>query len=135
MGEISHSEAQGQLYLFVQTQVHGFWAGVEVRVQVKAERYRVPDVTIVRGGKPGGRIISSPPEVVVEVLSPEDRALSMQGRIDDYLAFGIPCVWVIDPEQRRAWVHTVAGSREVRDGWLRNVAGDVEVPLAAVFAE
>ena len=48
-GEISHSDAQGRTYLFVQTQLRGFWSGVEVRVKVKPERYRVPNVTIVGG--------------------------------------------------------------------------------------
>ncbi|MDQ2949852.1 MAG: hypothetical protein M3Y27_28605 [Acidobacteriota bacterium] len=42
VGEISHSDAQGRTYLFVQTKIRGFWSGVEVRVQVKAERFRIP---------------------------------------------------------------------------------------------
>lgn len=29
-----------------------------------------------------------------------------------YLAFGIPCVWLIHPETRRAWIHNEEGSRE-----------------------
>ena len=135
VGEISHSDAQSALNAYVRYRVPGFWSGVEVRVQVKADRYRVPDVTITRGGKPAGRMITLPPEVAVEVLSPEDRAAGVQERIDDYLAFGVACVWVINPENRRAWVHTSEGSREAKDGVLRNPAGDVTVPLAAVFEE
>jgi len=135
VGEIDHSEAQGRTYLFVQTQTRGFWAGVEVRVQIRANRFRVPDVTIVRGAKPSGRIIATPPEVAVEVLSPEDRAAAMQEKIDDYLGFGVASVWVINPETRRAWMHTSEGSREAKDGVLRNPTGDLAVPLAAIFAE
>ncbi|MBY0506162.1 MAG: Uma2 family endonuclease [Bryobacteraceae bacterium] len=133
VGEISHSDAQGRTYLYVLTQTSGFWAGVEVRVQVKTDRYRVPDVTIVRGSRPVGRIITAPPEVVVEVLSPDDRAADLQVKIDDYFAFGIGCVWVIHPESGRAWMHTPEGSREAKDGWLRNLAGDLAVPLSAIF--
>lgn len=84
-------------------------------------------------GAPPGRIITSPPEVAVEVLSPEDRAADVQDKIDDYLQFGIPVVWLIDPERQRAWMHTKESSREVRDRILRNPAGDIEVPLSAVF--
>ncbi len=135
VGEISHSDAQTAVAAFVRAQLRGFWAGVEVRVQVKANRFRVPDVTIVRGGKPEGRIITQPPEIAVEVLSPDDRAADIQERIDDYLSFGVPCVWVIHPETRRAWLHTSDGSREAKDGVLRNPAGDVAVPLAAIFDE
>ena len=135
VGEISHSEAQTALTVYARTQAQGFWSGVEVRVQVKMDRFRIPDVTIVRGAKPSGRIIIVPPEVTVEVLSPDDRAAAIQVRIDDYLAFGVPCVWVIDPETRRAWMHTNEGSREAKDGVLRNPAGDLAIPLAAIFTE
>lgn len=133
VGEIGHSDAQGRIYLWVVTRQKGFWAGVEVRVQVRPERFRVPDVTIVRGGKPSGRVITTPPEVLVEVLSPDDRAGEIQDRIDDYLAFGIPCVWVIRPESQRGWIHTAEGSREAKDGILRNSAGDLAVPLSGIF--
>jgi len=135
VGEIDHSEAQGRTCLFVRTQIRGFWSGVAVRVQIKADRFRVPDVVIVRGAKPSGRIITTPPEVAVEVLSPEDRAAAMQEKIDDYLGFGVASVWVINPETHRAWMHTSEGSREAKDGTLRNPAGDLAVPLAAIFAE
>ena len=84
---------------------------------------------------PFGRIITSPPDVAVEVLSPEDRAADVQDKIDDYLQFGIPAVWLIDPERRRAWIHTKEGAREALDGVLRNFAGDLEVPLSAVFPD
>lgn len=108
--------------LFVQTQAAGFWAGVEDRVQVKAERSRVPDVTIVRGAKPSGRIISAPPEVAVSTI---------QQRIDDYVASGVPCLRVT----RRAWVHTSEALREAEDGVLRNVEGDLAVSLTAIFVD
>ena len=52
VGEIGHSDAQGRTYAFVSVNCRNFWAGLEVRVQVRAERYRVPDVVIVRGGRP-----------------------------------------------------------------------------------
>ncbi len=135
VGEISHSDAQGRTYLFVQTQIRGFWAGVEVRVQVRAERFRIPDVTIVRGGKPSGRIITAPPEIAVEIQSPDDRASDIQDKIDDYLAFGVPCVWAIRPDTRSAWIHTNEGTHKAKDGVLRNPAGDIEVPLSAIFAD
>lgn len=133
VGEISHGDAQGRTYAFVLFSQRGFWAGVEIRVQVRPDRYRVPDVVVVRGGRPSGRIIISPPEIAVEILSPEDRAAEVQDKIDDYLQFGIQAVWLIDPERQRAWIHTREGARKVSDGVLRNPARDLEVPLSAVF--
>lgn len=133
VGEIGHGDAQGSVYFFVRANCPQFWAGPEIRVQVRTERFRVPDVVIVRGGKPAGRIITSAPEVVVEVLSPDDRADDIEARITDFLEFGTACVWVINPETRRAFIHTSEGSREVKDGILRNPSGDLAVPLAAIF--
>ena len=46
VGEINHGEAQSALIVFIRTQLRGFWAVVEVRVQVKPNRFRIPDVSI-----------------------------------------------------------------------------------------
>ena len=135
LGEINHGEVQTCCVVYIRTHCKKFWAVVEVRVQVRPDRFRVPDVCIVAGGRPEGRVIVSPPSVVVEVLSPEDRMSEMHTRIQDYLAFGIPCVWVIDPETRRANIYTAEGSREVKDGVLRDALGEIEVPLSALFSE
>jgi Uma2 family endonuclease len=57
----------------------------------------------------------------------------MQQKIDDYLAFGVRYVWVVDPQSRKAWSYTSEGSREVRDGMLRTENPEILVPLDAVF--
>lgn len=131
VGEMDHGDAQVSCASYIRSKCKGYWAVVEVRMQVKKDRFRIPDVTIVKGGKPGTRIFVEPPLAVVEVLSPEDRMSSMQQRIDDYLEFGVAYVWVIDPETRRGFVYTAQGSVEAKDGVLR--AGELVVPLAAIF--
>jgi Uma2 family endonuclease len=134
-GEIPHGDAKGRTYAFVLGNANGFWPGLSLCVQVSPERFRIPDVVIMRGGRPEGRIIRAAPEVAVEVLSPEARASAVQEKIDDYLAFDVKAVWIIDPVRQRAWVHTNTGSQEAVDRVLRNPAGDLEVPLSAVFAD
>ena len=86
------------------------------------------------GSKPTERIIRKPPVIAVEVLSPDDRAGDLEEKIADYLAFGVPYVWVINPESRRAYVHTPEGSREVKDGVLRAETAKIEVPLTEILA-
>ena len=135
VGEISHGDAQGRTYAFILFNAPNFWPGVEIRVQVSPHRYRIPDVVVVRGGRPQGRVITTPPELAIEVLSPDDRAVEVQEKIDDYLAFGIPSVWLIDPERQRAWIHTSAGAREASSRILHNAAGDLQVPFTAIFPE
>ena len=75
----------------------------DVRVQVRSNRFRVPDVCVCAASNTDKRIVSTAPLVVVEVLSPEDRIGDYRERISDYLGMGIRGVWVIDPETRKGW--------------------------------
>jgi len=135
VGEVDHSDVQTAIAHYLRTQYKKrVWAGVEVRVQVRATRFRIPDVTVVLGPKPEQRIIRTPPAIAIEVLSPDDRAGYLEEKIADYLAFGIPYVWVINPETQRAFVHTPQGSREVKDGVLRAESVNIEIPLNEIFA-
>lgn len=129
-GEIDHSDAQSLCLFQLKSRYRGYWVGVEARVPVKPDRFRVPDVVAVKGTKPNQRVLMEPPASAVEILSPEDRMSSMWQRIDDYLNFGVPFVWVIDPATRRGYVYTTQGSVEAKDGVMR--AGELEVPLAAI---
>jgi Uma2 family endonuclease len=121
MGEIDHARLQSRILIYLATHYPKFWAVVEVRVQVKSKRFRVPDVTLVAGPEPAGKIVTAPPHLVVEVLSPE--------KIDDYLAFGIPYVWVVNPGTGRGYVHTAEAAREAKDGILRTADPAIELPL------
>jgi len=134
LGEIDHSDLQGSAYFHIRARYkHLVWAGLEVRVQVKAKRYRVPDVTVVLGPKPAGRIVTSPPFIVIEVLSPEDRADRMQTKIADYLEFGVANVWVLDPETKSAIAYTREGVTPVSEGSLLTANPVLELPLAELF--
>ena len=46
-------------------------------------------------------IFTSPQFLCVEVISSDDTASAMQDRLDDYLAFGVANIWVIDPSKHR----------------------------------
>ena len=134
VGEVDHSDVQSSILHYIRTHYKKrAWVGVEVRVQVKKTRFRIPDVTVVLGSKPAERIIRKPPVLAVEVLSPDDRAGDLEETINDYLVFGVPCIWVINPETRRAYIHTSAGSHEVKDGILRAEKAGMEVPLSEIF--
>ena len=89
------------------------------RVQVSETHIRVPDVCVVRK-EDFANIVRRPPVLCVEILSPEDRWNRVQDSIADYLRFGVPEIWVIDPEEAKAWTCTPEGGlRQVADGVLR----------------
>jgi hypothetical protein len=66
-------------------------------------------------------------------MSPDDTIAAMQDRLDDYLQFGIPNLWVIDPWKRRGWRVTAEGWAVAADGVMRTADGKVAMPLAEVL--
>lgn len=56
------------------------------------------------------------PILVVEVLSPNDRAGKVMRRVDLFLKRGIPLIWVIDPEARDITVYQPDRAPAVLDG-------------------
>ncbi len=131
VGELDHSNVQTNLMVHCSAVCKGFRALPSVRACVRPGRYRIADVSIVRLPLPDERFFTSPPFVVAEVLSPDDQLDVLQSRIDDFLEFGVAAVWVLDPQQKRAFVHRLGSSHEVMDGVLREA--DLVVPLDEVF--
>ena len=135
VGARDHGNAQMALaaYLYNRRRQLGICVFPEQRVQTSRSRFRVPDVCVTLGVEPDEQIFTRPPFLCIEILSPEDRMSRMQERIADYLAFGVPWVWLVDPQSRRAYVYTSEGMTEVKDGVLRTRAPELAVPLAEVF--
>ena len=131
VGEWDHSRLQGLLYRYLSNREKqwGILVVPEQRVQVKARRFRVPDILVLTG-PPTGPIIKEPPFLCIEILSPSDRMAEMQERIDDYLDFGVRYVWLINPRKRRAFIYSNEGVQEVKDGILHTSNPDIRVNLA-----
>ncbi len=132
VGEWDHSRLQMLLsgYLSNREKQWGILVVPEQRVQVKPTRFRVPDILVLAGPAPEKPIIDEPPFLCIEILSRSDRVEEMQERIDDYLDFGVRYVWLIHPRTRRAFIYTVEGVREVKDGILWTSNPDIRVNLA-----
>ena len=105
----------------------------ELRVQVSQSNYRVPDVLLVQRSAPLQRIVTLPPLLCIEVLSPEDRMTDMEEKIADYLSMGVPTVWVVDPRRRTALQIDARGRRHVEA--LTAEGLDFNLPVVDVFAE
>jgi Uma2 family endonuclease len=134
LGEKDHGRLQlklGAYFLARQTQWNTY-AIVEQRVQVRPGRFRVPDVCVLLG-RTDEQILTAPPFLCVEILSPEDRMSRLQDRIDDYFAMGVPNVWVIDPSRRSAFEATAAGDLRRVSEVLRTTDPSFDVPLSEIF--
>jgi len=136
LGEKDHSALQREIIFFFRTRQKewGTFSFPEQRLQISPRRFRVPDVCITLGKAPDQQIFNEPPFICVEILSKDDSLERLQARIDDYLAFGVPYVWVINPRNHRAWSYTSGGIEEARDQVLRTANPNLAVPLADLFA-
>ena len=133
LGERDHSWIQGRLVTFFLSQFRktGIAALPEWRFQTKPTRFRIPDVVVTRG-KPDEQILTKPPLLCIEILSPEDTFSRVNLRIQEYLDFGVPVVWLVDPAERRVWVYRKNGMEEVTDSV--NLDGtDITVPFSEIF--
>ena len=135
-GEWDHSSTRGAIFLYmgVRQKQWGILVVPEQRVQVKPGRFRVPDLCVVLS-QPGEQILTKPPFLCIEILSPEDRVKRMEERVNDYLEMGVPHVWVLDPKSKRAYSATATKSlSEVTAGVLTPENPALEVPLNQIFA-
>ena len=81
---------------------------------------RRPDVSFIRKerlpeGPTSEGYIYIPPDLAVEVISPNDLAYEVDHKVVEYLDAGVALVWVINPEARTVRIHRRSGSL----GWLR----------------
>jgi Uma2 family endonuclease len=80
-----------------------------------------------------------PPELVVEVLSPDDRYGDVMEKLREYLDLGVDLIWIVDPERRYVLAYrTLHDVERFEEG---DVLRDEEIlpgfalPLAELFGE
>jgi Uma2 family endonuclease len=135
LGEKTHSTIQGNLiyYFRLHRDEWAVRAYPEQRVQVSRTRFRIPDVTVVKLSQEQGEIFTNPQHLCIEILSRDDTMQYMQQKIDDYLAFGVPYVWIVNPRNRKGYVVTSEGMFEAKSGVLETKDPAISVPLAMLF--
>jgi Uma2 family endonuclease len=133
LGEFDHGSMQREILVYLTSRYPHLRRRLipEQRVQVKASRFRIPDVCILAENAPREQVVTTPPVLCIEILSPEDRMSRYLERVNDYFEMGVPSCWIIDPGTRRGFVATPGLLAEAIDGILRS--GDLEMPLAEVL--
>lgn len=131
MGELPHGEVQLHLgYLLKQLRPRlGIRVVSEIRIQIHPRRYRVADLAVWRAGNIGDRIPTVPPFLAIEILSPEDRMVRMQPKIQEYLSIGVEWVWLIDPFEKKAICYSQQNPAGVLCEVLRTENPTIEIPL------
>lgn len=76
--------------------------GVRTQI-VERARYRIPDVMLCPVPLPPGKIITTIPWAVLEILSPDDKLPEQLDRFRDYKELGVLQVLLLNPEKRIAF--------------------------------
>jgi Uma2 family endonuclease len=137
LGTKDHSRLQFLLGLYFGKRrrawnIHGF---TEQRIRIRRGKYMIPDLCFYLGEEPPDQIPDTPPLLWIEILSPEDRPLRVNRKVKEVLEFGVPYVWIIDPETLESELHTAATSTALDDGILRIPGTPIEVPLKQVLED
>jgi Uma2 family endonuclease len=80
-----------------------FEANTELTVQIRTGKYLVPDFVVQHRADIQDPYPTQPVHLCVEILSPEDRIGAVFTKCEDYHAWGVETVWIVDPENPRAW--------------------------------
>jgi Uma2 family endonuclease len=136
IGELPHARVQMRLGYLLSALADALKLQVlpEIRIQVSPTRFRVADLAVWRAGPIGQRIPMVPPFLVVEILSPEDRLVRLQPKIQDYLAYGVEWVWVIDPDERRALSYSPGNPAGILVEELQTRSPDITLQLSDVLS-
>ena len=123
MPDRDHSDLQSQLLLLLNQPSFKTWfiCRSELRVRVSESNYRIPDLCILRAGAPREQNVVTPPLLCIEIQSPDDTMPNTLVRVRDFLAMGVPEVWIFDPRKRT--VQVCAG-----DQVTEHISGSLTVP-------
>jgi Uma2 family endonuclease len=132
LGERPHSQVQSNLVFFLRQRYPDLFVWPEQRVRtVAGQRSRVPDVCVTEED-PKINVFESPPLIVAEILSKRDEMGDVLEKLEEYAAFGVPHIWVIDPRRKKAFTYSGTRFEEVESGALTARHG-VDLPLSDVF--
>jgi len=79
------------------------------------------------------------PDLVIEVISPNDVIFEVDEKIQDYLSAGVELVWLINPKTRSLTVYRLRGKRAYFEGdeilTGENVLPELQFPVSSIFPD
>ncbi|MGD0894040.1 MAG: Uma2 family endonuclease [Terracidiphilus sp.] len=135
LGEFEHSFLQILLGTIFTTNIEtwGVFGLTEQRVQIDPKRFLVPDLCVLRVGSPREKILTRPPLITIEIMSPEDTIRRASAKAVEYLEFGVEHVWVIDPSARVAYRGTPAKLELITSGELTIPGTPIFIRVGELF--
>lgn len=89
--------------------------------------------------RPSHGFLKVAPDLIVEIISPQDRWQDVRQKLDEYFAIGVHRVWVIEPANRAVLVYRSPDEMQLlREGDTIHGEGVLEgftLPVASLFGE
>jgi len=102
----------------------------ELRVPVAPGKYRIVDLAVYTAPEPVEQLPKQTPLIVVEIVSPDDRYEDLMTRLEEFRAWGVPHIWLVDPGLTRMYVFSNGGltpvlAFELPEFGVQIAAGDI----------
>jgi Uma2 family endonuclease len=85
----------------------------EVRMRLAEDLVRIPDFAVFERPGPQQEVPSTPPFLVVEVISPDDRLHNLLQMLEQYRLWGVRDIWLVEPELKKLYVYDCGSLTEV----------------------
>ncbi len=95
--------------------------------------FRIPDISVFGGQPPQESVPSSPPLLVIEILSKDDRHHNLMQKLEEYRVWGVANIWVVNPLAKRLSYYTESGLHYVSSLALSDYP--FELTPAALFSD
>jgi len=134
VGKWEHARLQLVLgaWFFAHEKEWGITSSTEQRVLVAEKRVRVPDLVVLTAG-PQPDVLTAPPLLIIEILSPDDSYSDTQERTQDYRRMGVETIWIIDPKTRTG--RMCSGAQWVEASRLEVSGTPLYVNLPEIFSQ
>ncbi len=131
MPDYLHGKTQALLIALFMTlrRTLSLYPCAETRMMLRSGRFLIPDVAVFHRVEPG-LVPDTPPLIAVEILSPSDRLAEVREKLEEYKAWGVPHIWLVDPHSRRLY-SCGEGLREV--SFFKVGELDIEVTPEQIF--
>ncbi len=116
----------------------GWKTSVEVCLKLSGLAHPIPDV-VADGQRELSPYPTEPFDLCIEILSPSDDLRRVFSKAAHYLDWGIDSVWVINPEQRRAYsmsrLQPVPVEVDADGSLTAGTSSKLSLPLSELFSE
>ncbi len=82
--------------------------------------------------EPTEQVFITPPFLVIEILSPEDRWSRLTRKLEDYFAMGCPNIWILDPVRSKAYRYEGEAVCEVHEAF-RTADSRISLQLSDIW--